>query len=158
MIHATPHAARIPFFELAQSSLQAMIKLSATIKKSSLGPRLVELVQLRVSQINGCGVCIDMHWRDLIAQDAQPRHLNALAGWREAPFFSERERAALHWAEIVNAIPVKDPGDADFARLREHFTDNEIAELGYAIAVIKGWNLLNISLRNPIPETPAPGF
>ena len=152
------HTARIPFFELAQAQLQAMIKLSATVKKSSLGPRLVELVFLRVSQINGCGMCIDMHWRDLIAQGAQARHLNALAAWREAPFFGERERAALHWAEIVNAIPARDPGDADFARLQEHFTDNEIAELGYAIAVIKGWNLLNISLRNPIPETPAPGF
>lgn len=152
------HTARIPFFQLAQANLHAMINLSGTVKKSSLGARLVELVNLRVSQINGCGVCIDMHWRDLIKQEAEPRHLNALAGWREAPFFSERERAALHWAEIVNAIPLKDPSDADFAGLQAHFTDNEIAELGYAIAVIKGWNVLNISLRNQIPETPAPGF
>ena len=152
------HTARLPFFQLAQPSLHAMIKLSAAVKASSLGARLVELVFLRVSQINGCGVCVDMHWRDLIKQEADPRHLNAIAGWREAPFFSERERAALHWAEIVNAIPAKDPGDADFARLQAHFSDDEIAELGYAIAVIKGWNLLNISLRNPIPEKPAPGF
>jgi AhpD family alkylhydroperoxidase len=152
------HTARLPFFQLAQPSLQAMIKLSGAVKSSSLGARLVELVQLRVSQINGCGVCIDMHWRDLIKQEADPRHLNAIAGWREAPFFSERERAALHWAEIVNAIPAKDPCDDDFARLQAHFSDNEIAELSYAIAVIKGWNLLNISLRNPIPEKPAPGF
>jgi hypothetical protein len=78
--------------------------------------------------------------------------------WREAPFFSERERAALHWAEVVNAMPLKGPSDADFAQLQAHFTDNEIAELGYAIAVIKGWNVLNLSLRNQIPETPAPGF
>jgi AhpD family alkylhydroperoxidase len=155
---AMSNAPRIPFFQLAQASLQAMIHLSGTVKKSSLGPRLVELVNLRVSQINGCGMCIDMHWRDLIKQEADPRHLNALAGWREAPFFSERERAALHWAEIVNAIPAKDPSDEDFARLKEHFTDIEIAELSYAIAVIKGWNVLNISLRNPIPEKPAPGF
>jgi AhpD family alkylhydroperoxidase len=152
------HTARIPFFQLAQPSLHAMVNLSGTVKKSSLGARLVELVNLRVSQINGCGVCIDMHWRDLIRQEAEPRHLNALAGWREAPFFSERERAALAWAELVNAIPASDPSDADFARLREHFSDNEIAELGYAIAVIKGWNVLNISLRNQIPEQPAPGF
>jgi AhpD family alkylhydroperoxidase len=152
------HTARIPFFQLAQPSLQAMINLSGTVKKSSLGARLVELVHLRLSQINGCGVCIDMHWRDLIKQECEPRHVNALAGWREAPFFSERERAALHWAEVVNAIPLKDPSDEDFARLQAHFTDNEIAELGYAIAVIKGWNVLNVSLRNQIPETPAPGF
>lgn len=152
------HTARLPFFQLAQPSLQAMINLSATVKKSSLGARLVELVHLRLSQINGCGVCIDMHWRDLIRQEADPRHINAIAGWREAPFFSERERAALHWAEIVNAIPVKEPSDDDFARLQAHFSDAEIAELSYAIAVIKGWNLLNVSLRNPIPEQPAPGF
>ncbi len=152
------HTARLPFFQLAQPSLQAMIKLSGTVKNSSLGPRLVELVNLRVSQINGCGVCIDMHWRDLMRQEADPRHLNALAGWREAPFFSERERAALQWAEMVNAIPLKDPGDEDFARLQAQFNANEIAELSYAIAVIKGWNVLNISLRNQIPETPAPGF
>ena len=152
------HPARLPFFQLAQANLQAMIKLSGTVKNSSLGARLVELVNLRISQINGCGVCIDMHWRDLIGQEAEPRHLNALAGWREAPFFSERERAALNWAELVNAIPLKDPGDDDFARLQAHFSDNEIAELSYAIAVIKGWNVLNISLRNQIPEVPAPGF
>lgn len=152
------HTIRIPFFQLAQANLQAMIKLSGTVKNSSLGPRLVELINLRVSQINGCGFCMDMHWRDLVRQEADPRHLNALAGWREAPFFSERERAALHWAEVVNAIPLKDPSDEDFARLQEHFNDTEIVELGYAIAVIKGWNVMNISLRNQIPETPAPGF
>lgn len=152
------HATRIPFFQLAQANLQAMIKLSDTVKNSSLGPRLVELINLRVSQINGCAFCMDMHWRDLIKQEADPRHLNAVAGWREAPFFSERERAALHWAEVVNAIPLQDPSDEDFARLQEHFNDTEIVELGYAIAVIRGWNTLNISMRNQIPEVPAPGF
>jgi AhpD family alkylhydroperoxidase len=152
------HTARLPFFQLAPASLQAMIKLSATVKNGLLGARLVELVNLRVSQVNGCGICIDMHWRDLIKQEADPRHLNAVAGWREAPFFSERERAALHWAELVNAIPHKEPQDEDFAHLQTQFSDAEIAELGYAIAVIRGWNALNISFRNPIPETPAPGF
>jgi AhpD family alkylhydroperoxidase len=152
------HAARISMFELAPANLQAMINLSASVKKSSLGPRLVELINLRVSQINGCGMCVDMHWRDLIKQGADPRHLNAIAGWHEAPFFSERERAALNWAELVNAIPLKNPSDADFAQLKAQFSDTEIAELGYAIAVIRGWNMMNISLRNQIPETPAPGF
>lgn len=150
--------ARLAFFELSPSCLQAMVNLSATVKKSTLGRRLVELVQLRVSQINGCGVCVDMHWRDLIKQEAEPRHLNAVAAWREAPFFSGRERAALRWAEAVAGIPLREPGDADFAELQQHFSDNEIAELGYAIAVITGWNLLNVSFRNQIPHNPAPGF
>jgi AhpD family alkylhydroperoxidase len=152
------HTARIPFFQLAPTSLKAMINLSASVKQSSLGERLVELLQLRVSQINGCGVCIDMHWRDLIKQKADPRHLNAIAGWREAPFFSARERAALGWAEAVNALPQRDDTDAAYAELEQHFSANEIAELGYAISAIKGWNLLNLSLRNQIPEVPAPGL
>lgn len=152
------NTSRIPFFQLAQPNLHAMIALSGSVKKSGLGARLIELVDLRVSQINGCGVCVDMHWRALMKLDIDPRHINALAGWREAPWFSERERAALHWAEAVNAIPSRDPGDADFALLKSQFNDGEIAELSYAIAVIKAWNVLNISLRNQIPETPAPGF
>lgn len=98
-------SARLNFFPLAQASQKALIALSQSCKKSSLGERLVEMVQLRVSQLNGCGLCIDMHWRDLIKQGVDPRHLNAIAGWREAPFFDARERAALGWAEAMNALP-----------------------------------------------------
>jgi AhpD family alkylhydroperoxidase len=152
------HTARIPFFTLAPANLKAMINLSASVKQSSLGEHLVELVHLRVSQINGCGICVDMHWRELIKQEANPRHLNAIAGWREAPFFSPRERAALGWAEAVNALPQRDDTDAAHAELQQHFSPTEIAELSYAVAAIKGWNLLNLSLRNQIPEVPAPGF
>ena len=89
------HTARLPFFSLAPNSLKAMINLSKSASQSSFGERIFELVNLRVSQINGCGVCVDMHWRFLLKQGAEPRHLNAIAGWREAPFFSARERAAL---------------------------------------------------------------
>ena len=117
-----------------------------------LGHRLVDLVLLRVSQINGCAYCIDMHWRDLIKMDVDPRHANAVAGWREAPFFDERERAALEWAELVAGLPHTDPSDEAFARLRTQFTDEEIAELGFVIATITAWNLLNVSFRNPVPE------
>ncbi len=152
------HAARLPFYTLAPANLKAMINLSGSVKQSSLGEHLVELVNLRVSQINGCGVCVDMHWRDLVKQDANPRHLNAVAGWREAPFFTERERAALGWAEAVNALPQRDDTDAAYAVLEQHFTPTEIAELSYAIATIRGWNVINLSLRNQIPEVPAPGF
>jgi AhpD family alkylhydroperoxidase len=87
--------ARVPFFTLAPANLKALIAFSGSVKHSSLGERLVELIQLRVSQMNGCGICVDMHWRDLVRQGAEPRHLNALPGWREAPFFTPRESAAL---------------------------------------------------------------
>ena len=152
------HAARINLFALAPSALKAMVNLSQTVKQGALGPRLVELVNLRVSQQNGCGVCVDMHWRDLIKQGADPRHLNSVAAWRESPFFSERERAALAWADAVNALPHRDDTDAAYGELREQFDDNAIAELGYAIAVIRGWNVINLSLRNPIPVEPPAGM
>lgn len=152
------HVSRLPFITLAPENLKAMINLSMSVKKSSIGELLVELVNLRVSQINGCGVCIDMHWRDLIRQGAEPRHLNAIAGWREAPFFSPRERAALGWAEAVNSLPHHDDTDAAYTELAQHFNQTEIAELTYGIAVIRGWNVINLSLRNQIPEVPPPGF
>ena len=150
--------ARIAHFKHAPDNMKALINLSMAAKKSSLGERLVELINLRISQINGCGFCVDMHWRDLIRQGMDPRHLNAVAVWREAPFFSERERAALRWVEIVNNQPHSDASDAEFARVRETFSETEVVELGYAVAAIKGWNMLNLSLRNPIPEVPAPGM
>lgn len=150
--------ARITLYKHAPALLKAQINLSTTAKQSSLGERLVELINLRISQINGCGLCVDMHWRDLIRQGMEPRHLNAVAVWREAPFFSERERAALRWAEIVNSQPHGDASDAEFARVREYFSESEIVELGYAVAAIKGWNMMNLSLRVSIPEVPAPGM
>ena len=152
------HTARIDLFSLAPTALKAMITLSQTVKGGTLGVRLVELVKLRVSQQNGCGLCVDMHWRDLIKQGADPRHLNSVAAWRESPFFDARERAALAWADAVNALPGRDDTDAAWPALREHFSDGEIAELGYAIAVIRGWNAINLSLRTPIPVEPRPGM
>lgn len=145
------HQARLPYFQLAPKAFQAMYQLSNSIRKELLGSRLTEIVFLRVSQINGCAYCMDMHWRDLVKQGMDPRHLNAVAGWREAPWFTERERAALHWAEIVSNIPQRDPSDDEFAALRQHFSDEEIAELAFAIATINSWNLLSVSFRNPVP-------
>lgn len=151
MTHSAP---RVAYPKLAPKAFKALLDLSAAVKGGRLEARLVDLVFLRVSQVNGCAFCIDMHWADLVRQDADPRHLNALAGWREAPFFSARERAALHWAERVNAVPHADPDDAAFAELRAHFDETEIAELGFAIAAIVAWNLLNVGFRNPVPEQP----
>ncbi len=145
------HQARLPYFKLAPKAFQAMYALSNAIRKELLGVRLTEIVFLRVSQINGCAYCMDMHWRDLVQQGMDPRHINAVAGWREASWFTERERAALRWAEIVSNIPQRDPSDEEFAALREHFSDEEIAELAFAVATINSWNLLSVSFRNPVP-------
>lgn len=147
------HTARLPYMKLAPKAFKGLYDLSMAVKAGTLGARLVDLVFLRVSQINGCAFCMDMHWADLVKQGAEPRHLNAVAGWREAPFFNERERAALRWAEIVAATPHSDASDDEYARLMAVFTEVEIAELGFAIAAINAWNLLNVSFRQPLPET-----
>lgn len=145
---------RINYQEIAPRGVKVLAGAHVYINQSGLAPELLAAVYLRVSLINGCAYCIDMHWRDLIRLEVDPRHLNAVAGWREAPFFTERERAALRWAEIVTAIPHADASDAEFAALRTQFSDEEIADLSFAIAAINAWNLLNVSLRNPLPEKP----
>ena len=145
------HTARLPYHQLAPKAFQSLVDLSTSIHQGALGSRLAALVFLRASQINGCAYCIDMHWSELIQQGSDPRHLNAVAGWREAPFFNERERAALQWTDIVTATPHRDASDEDFSSLRAHFSDQEIAELGFAIAAINAWNLLNVSFRSPVP-------
>jgi len=145
---------RLNYHALAPKSAKALAQLSMTAG-GALDKRLKELVNLRISQINGCAFCIDMHWADLVKQGLEPRHLNALAGWREAHrFFDEKHRAALRWAEAVNAIPHRAPSDADFEEVKRHFSDADIAELTFSVAAIRAWNALNASFHMPVPEQP----
>ncbi|WP_332815661.1 carboxymuconolactone decarboxylase family protein [Ramlibacter sp.] len=145
---------RLDYHALAPKAAKALAQLSFAAG-TTLDKRLKELVNLRISQINGCAFCIDMHWADLVKQGMDPRHVNAVAGWREATrFFSEGERAALNWAEAVNAVPHRTPSDADFEAVRRHFSDAEVAELTFAVGAIRAWNMLNASFHMPVPETP----
>lgn len=145
---------RLDYHALAPKATRALNQLSFSTV-ATLGHRLKALVELRISQINGCAFCIDMHWAELVKLDMDPRHVNAVAGWREAHrFFSDKDRAALNWAEAVNAIPHRSPSDADFEEVRRHFSDAEIAELTYAVGAIRVWNVLNASFHTPVPETP----
>lgn len=148
---------RLNYFALAPEAANALSQLSY-VAGASLDERMKELVNLRISQINGCAFCIDMHWASLMKQGMDPRHINAVAGWREAArFFSDAERAALEWAEAVNAMPQRLTDNAVFAHLQQHFTDAAIAELTFTIAAIRSWNLLNASFHTPIPEKPYAG-
>lgn len=145
---------RLNYHALAPQSAKALAHLSLTAG-GALDKRLKELVNLRISQINGCAFCIDMHWADLVKQGLEPRQINALAGWREAQrFFDEKHRAALRWAEAVNAIPHRAPSDADFEEVKRHFSDGEIAELTFSVTAIRAWNALNASFHMPVPEQP----
>lgn len=148
------HEPRLNYHALAPQAAKALTQLSSAAA-AELDPRLRELVCLRVSQINGCAFCIDMHWAALVGAGMEPRHVNAVAGWREAHrFFSDRERAALNWAEAVNALPQRTPSDADFDQARQQFGDAEIAALTFAIGAIRSWNMLNASFRIQVPQTP----
>lgn len=148
------HQARVNYAAVAAKPTHALLTFSKAAAPG-IEPRLGELLNLRVSQVNGCALCLDMHAAALLRLGAPARQLHALAGWRDAErLFDARERAALAWAESVNAIPQRTPSDAEFDWMRAHFSDTEIAEITFAVAAIRAWNMLNVSLHMPVPETP----
>ncbi|MBK0394904.1 carboxymuconolactone decarboxylase family protein [Ramlibacter algicola] len=145
---------RLDLHALAPQAARAGVQFSHSAG-ATLDRRLRALVDLRISQINGCAFCIDMHWADLVRQGMDPRHANAVAGWREAGrFFSDAERAALNWAEAVNAVPNRAPSDDDFAAVKRHLSDEQIADLTFVVGAIRSWNMLNASFHTQVPETP----
>lgn len=149
---STTATARLPYHALAPKAYQAMLDLSAAIKNGPLDVTLIDLVLLRVSQINGCAYCVDLHWRDLIKQDAEPRRLNALVAWEESPFFTDKERAVLRWTDIVTRTAGRDASDEEYARLRAQLSEEEIAQLGFAIGCMNAWNRLAIAFRQATPR------
>ena len=145
---------RLDYHALAPAAARAGAQFSHAAGRT-LDMRLREIVNLRISQINGCAFCIDMHWAQLLKQGMEPRHVNAVAGWREAArFFSDAERAALNWAEAVNALPNRTPSDEDFRAIRQHLSDAQIADLTFQVGAIRSWNMLNASFHTQVPETP----
>ncbi len=146
---------RLPWTSISPKSYQAMTGVSATIAHSSLGLVLMELVQTRVSQLNGCAFCVDMHARDLRKGGEGWQRINSLSTWREIGLYSKRERAALNWAETMTCL-VENHGsrDADFEALKGQFSDQEIVELTWTIAQINTWNRMAIGMQMPVPEKP----
>lgn len=137
---------RINFQEKGQGALKTLFHIGAYLRKSSIEEKLHELVSFRVSQINGCAYCLDMHSKDARAHGETEQRLYSLNAWRETPFFTDRERAALAWAEAVTACHVP---DEIYARVKEHFTDEELVDLTLAVTTINAWNRFNISFTNP---------
>lgn len=146
---------RIDFPKVAPGVFEAMRGLSNYLKACDLEEELINLVCLRVSQINGCAYCIDMHWKDLIAAGDTEQRLYSLDAWEESPYYSDREQAALAWAEEVTNIREGRVPDAVFEEVREFFTEKELADLTFAVTVINGWNRLNIAART-VPGTYQP--
>lgn len=129
--------------------MKAMYGLDTPLRNSGLDPRLRELVKTRASQINGCAYCIDMHTKDARARGETEQRLYALNAWRETPFYTVRERAALEWTEQLTLIADKGVPDDLYARAREHFSEAEIVALTLAVVQINGWNRLAIAFRAP---------
>src|SRR3954463_6048823 len=139
--------ARLDFRKASPQGEKAMMGLHAFVRNCGLDHSLLELVKLRASQINGCAYCIDMHSKDLRAIGESEQRLYLLDAWRESPFYTDRERAALAWTEAVTLITDGHVPDSVYEEVRPHFTEKELADLTFAIATINAWNRLSIASR-----------
>jgi AhpD family alkylhydroperoxidase len=138
-----------------QGAYKAMLGLEQYLHSCGLEPGLLHLIKLRTSQINGCAYCIDMHWKDLRALGESEQRLYGLDAWKESPYYSDRERAALAWTEAVTLITQGHVADEVYEKVRPQFSDKELADLTLAIATINAWNRLAISVRS-VPGTYQP--
>ena len=140
---------RVNYAVASRDGYKAMLGLQSHIDNCGLEHALLELVKTRASQINACAYCIDMHTKDARAAGESEQRLYGLSAWRETPFYSARERAALAFTEAVTAIQ-NGVDDAVYEEARAHFSDKEIVDLTLAIVLINGWNRLSIAFRTPV--------
>lgn len=138
---------RINYPKKAPKALKGMMELEKYVRSSSLKQPLYELVKMRASQINGCAYCLDMHSKDARAVGETEQRLYGLSAWREASYYSERERAALAWTEALTNISENEVPDELYESVREHFDEQELIALTMLVITINGWNRLSISFR-----------
>ena len=138
---------RVKWTEVAPEAYRAQATVEAYARRSDLPANLLELVRLRCSQINRCAFCIDMHWKDLRAAGESEQRLYGLDAWREAPYYTERERAAFEWAEAVTLLTDGFVPDRVYDLARAHFSEKELVDLTMAVVAINGWNRLSVAFR-----------
>ena len=143
---------RMEYWSVAPRTTEALLSVNKSLDDSVLGAVLINLIYLRVSQINGCAYCVDLHARDLRKAGETDARIDALIVWYESPLFSAREKAALTWAEAVTRIEETRASDAAWSELREHFTDIELADITYAAGLMNAWNRVAIAFRHE-PES-----
>jgi AhpD family alkylhydroperoxidase len=146
---------RIDFTRLSPEGYQAMLGLEHYLSTSTVEKKLLHLVKLRVSQINGCAFCLDMHWKDLKVEGETDQRMYSLDAWRETSYYTDRERAALAWAEAVTNISDGHAPDELFEEARQYFSEQELADLTLAVTAINGWNRISIAFR-VVPGTYQP--
>jgi AhpD family alkylhydroperoxidase len=147
--------ARFNYAKVAPGVYDAMEALEKYAGSCGLEESLLHLVRLRASQVNGCAYCLDMHWKDLRAIGEAEQRLYSLDAWRECPYYTERERAALAWAESVTLVADAHVPDAVYEEARRHLSEKELADLTLAVVAINGWNRLSIAAR-VVPGTYQP--
>jgi alkylhydroperoxidase AhpD family core domain len=141
---------RIDWYKTSPAALNAMLGVQKIVNQSKIEHKLMELIKIRSSQINGCAYCLDMHTKDAIAIGENPQRLNVLAAWREAPFYSPRERAALAWCEALTNVSAAGAPDSVYGEVEKLFSHDEIVELTLAIVAINGWNRLAVAFRSDV--------
>ena len=148
--------ARIDLMHVNPGVIQAMLGLERQIRQARLDHKLLDLVRMRASQINGCAYCLDMHSKDARAQGETEQRLYGLNAWRETPYYSARERAALEWTEALTLVSETGVPDDVYERVREQFSEDELGHLSLAVVAINGWNRLNVAART-VPGDYVPG-
>jgi len=143
---------RIDLSKVSAEAMRAQLGLEAYVRGSSLEHSLYELVKVRASMINGCAYCVDMHTKDARAAGETEQRLYALSVWRETPFFSARERAALAWTDSLTDIAHAGVPDALYDQVSTQFSERELVDLTMAVVTINGWNRLAVSLRAPVGD------
>ncbi|MFM0317709.1 carboxymuconolactone decarboxylase family protein [Paraburkholderia nemoris] len=138
---------RLDFYKANPAAIKAMLGVEERIGKSALEKSLTELVRLRASQINGCAFCVDMHTTDARKGGESERRLATVVVWRETPFFTDRERAALEWTEALTLVSQDHVPDAVWQAARPHFSDEELVDLTLLISAINAWNRFAIAFR-----------
>ncbi len=148
---------RIEYGKVSEGVRKALLQMEAYVHNhSGLDERLLELVKLRSSQINGCAYCVDMHAKNLRADGEKNERIDGVVAWRETPFYSDRERAALEWAEAITLVAVDHVPDAVFDSVRKHFSEEELVNLTLAVSMINTWNRFGVGFRAVPGEYQAP--
>jgi AhpD family alkylhydroperoxidase len=147
---------RLDYRLASPEAFKAMLQTEQQVHKSGLEESLLELVKSRASQINCCAWCLDMHTKDARARGEGEQRLYLLSTWRDAPCYSERERAALAWTEVVTQIATHEVSDAVYEEARRHFDEKALVDLTLAIISINGWNRMNVAFRTRVGDYVSP--
>jgi AhpD family alkylhydroperoxidase len=139
---------RIEYAQVAPGAVEAMRALEKYVHTCGIDPKLLELIKIRASQINGCAYCLDMHTKDARTQGETEQRIYALNAWRETPFFTEKERAALAWTESVTQVSMSQVPNEVYEIVRQYFDEKEIVNITTAIVAINGWNRFAVSFRS----------